>query len=127
MTGLESWLHQQIDENKVEPNSSLGEAIQYTIKHWEALTRFLHVAGAPLDNNLCERALKRAILHRKNALFYKTKHGAFVGDVYMSLIYTCTLSGANPVEYLTELERHAAELAENPRRWLPWSYKESLA
>jgi len=126
MKWLESWLHQQIDEKKVEPNSTLGEAIQYMNNHWEALTRFLHVAGAPLDNNICERALKRAILHRKNALFYKTQHGAFVGDVYMSLIYTCTLSGANPVDYLTELERHATQLAENPRRWLPWSYKESL-
>jgi hypothetical protein len=126
MKGLKGWLYQQIDEKKVEPNSNLGEAIQYMFGHWEALTRFLQVAGAPLDNNICERALKRAILHRKNALFYKTQHGAFVGDVYMSLIYTCTLSGANPVEYLTELERHAAELAENPRRWLPWSYKNSL-
>jgi len=127
MTKLETWLHQQIDEKKVEPNSSLGEAIGYMIDHWEPLTRFLKVAGAPLDNNVAERALKRAILHRKNAMFYKTQHGAFVGDIYMSLIYTCTLSGANPVDYLTELERHAAELAENPRRWLPWTYKESLA
>jgi hypothetical protein len=127
MTKLETWLHQQIDEKKVEPNSSLGEAIGYMIDHWEPLTRFLKVAGAPLDNNICERALKRAILHRKNAMFYKTQHGAFVGDIYMSLIYTCTLSGVNPVEYLTDLERHAAELAENPRRWLPWTYKESLA
>jgi len=127
MKGLEAWLHQQIDESKVEPNSSLGEAINYMLDHWESLTRFLKVAGAPLDNNVCERALKRAILHRKNAMFYKTQHGAFVGDIYMSLIYTCTLSAANPVEYLTELERHAAQLARDPGRWLPWTYKESLA
>ncbi|MGD0222395.1 MAG: transposase [Terriglobia bacterium] len=32
--------------------------------------------GAPLDNNICERALKKAILHRKNSLFYKTRNGA---------------------------------------------------
>jgi transposase len=127
MKDLEVWLHQQIDEKKVEPNSNLGEAIGYMIDHWEPLTRFLKVAGAPLDNNICERALKRAILHRKNAMFYKTQHGAFVGDIYMSLIYTCTLSDANPVEYLTELERHAAQLAKDPGRWLPWTYKESLA
>jgi hypothetical protein len=127
MKELEVWLHQQIDEKKVEPNSNLGEAIGYMIDHWEPLTRFLKVAGAPLDNNICERALKRAILHRKNAMFYKTQHGAFVGDIYMSLIYTCTLSDANPVEYLTELERHAAQLAKDPGKWLPWNYKESLA
>jgi hypothetical protein len=85
MKGLEAWLHQQMDEKKVEPNSSLREAIRYMLDHWEPLTRFLKVAGAPLDNNICEIALKRAILHRKNALFYKTQHGAFVGDIYMSL------------------------------------------
>lgn len=119
---LERWLHAQFDERKVEPNSSMGDALQYLIDHWEPLTRFLRVPGAPLDNNLVERALKRAILHSKNALFYKTQHGAFVGDVLMSLIYTCLLCGANPVDYLTALERHAAELPNNPSGWLPWNY-----
>ena len=79
--------------------------------------------GAPLDNNICERALKRAILHRKNALFYKSTNGARVGDVFMSLIYTCELSGANPFDYLTELERHADEVAASPPDWMPWSYR----
>jgi len=41
-------------------------------KTWEGLTRFLHVEGAPLDSNIVERALKRAIQHRRNSLFYKT-------------------------------------------------------
>ena len=68
-------------------------------------------AGAPLDNNICERALKRAVLHRKNALFYRTLHGSEVGDLFMSLIHTCELHGANPFDYLTELQRHARELA----------------
>ena len=44
----------------------------------------------------------------------------------MSLIYTCMLCGANPVDYLTELERHASELAENPDKWLPWNYRNTL-
>jgi transposase len=122
MEDLHAWLHKQFDEKKVEPNSSMGEAISYMISHWEPLTRFLRVPGAPLDNNIAERALKRAILHRKNSLFYKTQRGAFVGDLYMSLIYTCMLCGSNPVEYLTELERHASELVENPDQWLPWNY-----
>ena len=77
------------------------------LRHWEKLTLFLRQAGAPLDNNVCERALKKAILHRKNALFYKTQNGARVGDLFMSLIYTCQLNEANPFDYLTELQRHA--------------------
>ena len=70
---LKAWFKEQLADKKVEPNSGLGEAIRYMPKHWDKLTRFLRVPGAPLDNNLCERALKKAILHRKNSLFYKTK------------------------------------------------------
>ena len=114
MEELHVWLVRQFDERLVEPNSALGEAISYLLKHWEKLTLFLRVPGAPLDNNICERALKKAILHRKNSLFYKTRHGAHVGDVFMSLIHTCELCGANPFDYLTELERHADEAASNP-------------
>lgn len=82
--------------------------------------------GAPLDNNVCERALKRAILHGKNALFYRTCHGAHVGDVFMSLIHRCELCGTNPFDYPTELERHTGELSSTPQRWMPWNYRQAL-
>jgi transposase len=125
MGELHVWLTKQLDERLVEPNSSLGRAISYMLKYWERLTLFLRVPGAPLDNNICERALKRAILHRKNALFYKTCRGAHVGDVFMSLIHTCELRGTNPFDYLTELERHAEELSANPQNWMPWNYRQT--
>ncbi len=96
------------------------------MKHWERLTLFLREAGAPLDSNLVERALKKAILHRKNSLFYKTENGAEVGDLFMSLIHTCELNDANPFDYLTELQKHAAELAKNPTAWMPWNYRQTL-
>jgi transposase len=126
MRELHAWLARQFDERRVEPNSRLGEAISYLLKHWEKLTLFLRVPGAPLDNNVCERALKKAILHRKNSYFFKTQRGAHVGDIFMSLIYTCELSAANPFDYLTELERHSAEAASNPQGWMPWNYRELL-
>jgi hypothetical protein len=69
-----------------EPNSALGGAIRYVLRHWEKATLFLRQAGVLLDNNLCERALKKAILHRRNALFYMTQNGARVGDLFASLI-----------------------------------------
>jgi transposase len=127
MEQLRVWLRRQVEEKLVEPNSGLGAAIGYLRKHWEKLTLFLRVAGAPLDNNLCERALKKAILHRKNALFFKTCKGAAVGDLYLSLIHTCELNGANPFEYLTALQRHASEAAAAPGQWLPWNYRAQLA
>jgi len=126
MDGLEKWLEEQINDKKVEPNSGLGEAIQYMQKHWEKLTRFLVVAGAPLDNNLVEQALKRVILHRKNALFYKTQNGAAVGDRFMSMIHTAELAGVNPFDYLVGLLRHAKHVAEDPSQWMPWNYRETL-
>jgi hypothetical protein len=127
MDDLQAWLQRQIDEHLVEPNSGLGEAINYLLKRWDKFTLFLRQAGAPLDNNLCERALKKVILHRKNAMFYKTENGAHTGDIYMSLIYTCELCGANPFDYLTELQRHAQEVAANPACWMPWNYRQTLA
>ncbi len=125
MDDLRSWLDKQIDGHLVEPNSGLGKAITYMIKHWPELTRFLSVPGAPLDNNVCERSLKRSILHRKNSLFYKTEHGVFIGDMFMSLIQTCNLMKVNPFEYLTTLIENAAELKNNPALWMPWNYKTS--
>lgn len=126
MQHLHDWLTRQLSEKVAEPNSALGSAIGYMLRHWDKLTLFLRAAGAPLDNNVCERALKKAILHRKNALFYKTRNGARVGDLFMSLIYTCQLNRANPFDYLTELQRHADELAAGPERWLPWNYRDTL-
>jgi transposase len=127
MEKLREWLKRQSERKLVEPNSGLGTAINYLRKHWEKLTLFLRVAGAPLDNNICERALKKAILHRKNALFFKTRHGAAVGDLYLSLIHTCELNGDNPFEYLTMLQRHASEVAAAPGEWMPWNYRDRLA
>jgi hypothetical protein len=125
MTALEKWFAEQFAERKVEPNSGLGKAIAYMQKRWSRLTVFLHQAGAPLDSNLVERALKRAILHRKNSLFYKTENGARVGDLFMSLIHTCHLHGVNAFDYLTELQKHADDLAARPQEWMPWRYRDA--
>ena len=126
MERLKEWLQKQFDERRVEPNSSMGKAIAYMLNHWEPLTLFLRVPGAPLDNNLCEQMLKRAIQHRKNSLFFRTEHGAYIGDLFMSLIHTCTLNHVNPFHYLTTLQKHSSELFKNPKRWLPWNYLQAV-
>jgi hypothetical protein len=126
MEQLHDWLRRRLDEKLTEPNSALGGAISYMLRHWEKLTLFLRQAGAPLDNNVCERALKNAILHRKNALFYKTQNGVCVGDLFMSLIHTYQLNEANPFEYLTQLQRHADAVAASPELWMPWNYRAAL-
>ena len=126
MAKLDEWLDAQFREKKVEPNSGLGAAIKYMRKHWPKLTRFLEEPGAPLDNNICERALKKAILHRKNSLFYRTENGARVGDVFMSLIHSAELSEGNPFDYLVALLRNRERLSEEPGAWMPWNYRDAL-
>jgi hypothetical protein len=127
MKTLHDWMDAQLVERKTEPNSGLGKAIRYMLRHWIPLTLFLREPGAPIDNNIVERILKKAILHRKNSLFYKTLNGARVGDLFMSLIHTCELNRTNPFDYLTELQRHADELERNPSEWMPWNYRETVA
>jgi transposase len=127
MAALEQWMQAQFTQRIIEPNSTLGAAILYMQKRWSELTLFLRVAGAPLDNNLCERILKKAILHRRNALFYRTLNGAHVGDIFMSLIHTAELNHIAPFEYLVTLQRNPATVAAHPADWMPWNYQATLA
>ena len=125
MAKLKTWMEEQLRQKNFEPNSGLGKAIGYMLKHWEALTLFLRVPGAPLDNNLCERALKKAILHRKNSLFFRTQNGAEIGDLYFSLLHTAELAGANRLDYLTTLLENVEAVKKDPARWMPWNYTET--
>ena len=127
MEDLKAWIVSQLEDKKIEPNSVLGQAMSYMLKHFKGMTLFLHVPKAPLDNNLCEQVLKRAILHRKNSLFYKTETGAYIGDLFMSLIHTCSLCKANSFEYLKTLQENSSVIAKNPSEWMPWNYVKMLA
>jgi transposase len=123
MDGLKKWLDKQEENKTIEPNSSMGQAIRYMTKRWEQMTQFLRIPGAPLDNNICERALKKAILHRKNSLFYKTQRGAMVGDMFMGMIHTARENGVNPFDYLVALFENADLAVADPGAWLPWNYQ----
>ena len=126
MEALAQWMKAQFTERIIEPNSSLGAAILYMQNRWSELTLFLRTPGAPLDSNIVERALKKAILHRKSAMFYRTLNGARVGDVFMSLIYTAELNDVPAFEYLVALLKHADPVRANPAAWMPWNYQSAL-
>jgi hypothetical protein len=126
MSEIETWMRSQFEQKRVEPNSGLGKAFDYMLDRWKKFTLFLRVPGAPLTNNICERALKAAIRHRNNSLFYRSQRGAEVGDMYMSVIYTAESNGENALAYLTALLRHARAVAQRPLDWLPWNYRATL-
>ncbi len=126
MAQLLVYMTSLISEHLIEPNSELGKAIRYMQKHWKELTKFLSVAGAPIDNNLCERALKIPIRNRKAAMFYRTIYSAQIGGMITSLIYTCHLAKENPLHYLTALQVHREAVLKAPSRWLPWNYQQAM-
>ena len=127
MDDLHQYITEQMASKKIEPNESLGRAMRYMLKHWPELTQFLRVAGAPLDNNILERALKIPIRGRRTWLFYKTPYGAMIGGVMTSVIHTCVLAGVNPLRYLTVLQEHKDHVIKEPGRWLPWNYQDNLS
>jgi hypothetical protein len=126
LSRLKQRLEQQLNEGLVEPNGGLGKAMMYLLNHWQELTLFLRVAGAPLDNNVVEQALKIPIRLRKNSLNHLTCHGAHIAGILMSLIQTCRLSRVNAVDYLTVLQENKSAVFKDPSQWLPWNYQETL-
>ena len=126
MESLHIWLNNQLLHQLVEENSSFGKAVRYMLRHWNALTKFLHVAGAPLDNNLCEQAIKVAIRYRKSSLFYKTSKGAIIGDCMMSVIFTAVKNKVDIYDYLNILQRNTEDVKSDPEQWLPWNYKNTI-
>lgn len=127
MAALRDWIAAVFADRRVEPNSGLGGALSYMTKRWNALTLFLRVADAPLDNNVVERILKLAIRQRRASLFDYSQNGARVGDIFTALIVTTRLHGGDPFHYLEALLTHAKAVAAEPRDWLPWNYRLALA
>lgn len=126
MDNLLPYLQKQFKEKLIEPNSHLGKAITYMTKRWEKFTRFYTVPGAPIDNNMAERALKIPIRIRKSAMFYRTEHGAQISNILLSLIETARLNKINPVDYFIALQKNKSAVHKNPADWVPWMYQKTL-
>lgn len=123
MDDLKQYMDNLINIEKKEPNSALGKAIKYMHNHWLHLTRFLQIPGCPIDNNFIERCLRKAVILRKNSLFFKTTHGAEIFDVLASIISTCNLNNINSFDYLLTLMNNKTEVRLHPELWLPWNYQ----
>jgi len=116
----------QLASGEVEANSGLGQAIGYFTRHYEGLTAFCRLEGAPIDNNRMEQALKLIIRGRKNALFFKTPAGAAIADVITSVVATAHHAGINAFDYLVALQRHTDAVKRQPEHWLPWNYQATV-
>ncbi len=127
MKKLETWFNGILSEGEVEPNSVLAAECQYLSNHWEGLTQFLRIAGAPLDNNALEAILKYMITYRKNSQSFKTVYSADYGSRLISIIVTCMVNNIDAIDYLTQLQLHEHAVWQNPAAWAPWQYRQTLS
>ena len=84
-------------------------------------------AERPERTRIFTTGLIAAVEDHTIALFVTGHRHAGENLEFMSLIRTCRLCAANPLDYLNELQRHAKEALEHPTRWLPWNYEQALS
>lgn len=82
------------------PQSSIGKAVDYTLKLWRGLTVFLDYAPVPLDNNGMEREIRGPVTGRKNHHGSHSLKTAEVAAVWYSVIHSCKLNGVDAKEYV---------------------------
>jgi transposase len=122
MDKLHAWLLER--DGLHPPKSLMGTAVRYALNNWTELTRFLHDARIPPDNNRSEAALRVAALGRKNFLFVGNEQaGQNIAGVY-ALVATCEANGVNPIEYLREVLLRVSKPGVAlddllPHRWAP--------
>ena len=109
-------------EKLIEPNSSLGKAMNYWIRHKRKLMRFVQVEGVDIDNSKSERALKTIILQRKNSLFFKSLSSAEVLSGISSIVKTCAVNKINAFGYLNWVQENWQAVQKSPENFLPWHY-----
>jgi transposase len=123
MLKLKGWCEEQLSESgAVEPNSNLGKAMAYVVRHFDGLSAFCRILNAPVDNNEIERLIKLIVRSRKNSLFFKTQNGADVSDVITSMLATSAECNANAFDYLQCLQRNQLAVRAAPEKWMPWNY-----
>lgn len=102
----------------VLPKSPLGDAIGYTLRQWDALTRYLDDGQVEIDNNRVERQMRTIAVGRKNWMFAGSPEGGQRAATIYSLVCTCGLLGIEPWAYLKDVLQRIAE-GEDPARLTP--------
>ncbi len=118
---LERWLREQ--RARVSKNGDIGKAIDYSLKRWDALTRFLDDGRLCLSNNAAERELRAVAVGRRNWTFAGSDEGGRRAAAIYTLIATAKLNGIDPQAWLADV---LARLPDHPMRrldeLLPWQW-----
>lgn len=121
MEELKKWLDEMYPTTL--PQSPLGKAMNYCIKLWPGLTRFLDDGRLEIDNNLTEQEIKPFVIARKNFLFAASVDGANALCMHMSLIRTAKLHDHDPYHYYVKLLKSIphCKTVEDYEKLLPWN------
>jgi transposase len=90
----------EVVRRRVLPKSLLGQAIDYALARWEALTRYVDAGRLEIDNNSCENAIRPTAVGKKNFLFVGHPAAGQRSAVIYSVLGSCRRHGINPAEYL---------------------------
>ena len=122
LNDLKRWLDDV--RTTVLGNTGLRKAIDYTLRRWPALTRYLDDGRYPIDNNAVENAIRPIALGRKNWLFTGSETAGKRAAAIMSLIATAKANGLNPHAWLTDvLTRLPTTLDRDIDSLLPMNWK----
>ena len=126
MDEMFEWMRRELDEKNVEPNCQLGGIFEYFLARRKKLMAFTEYPGMPITSNAVEQIIKLVALHRKNAMFFMTAHGAWICDVILSVGATAGLSDVNLYDYFVTILRYRDEVKKNPAAFLPWEYQKTV-
>jgi hypothetical protein len=102
---FERWRAAELTDPAVAEGTPIRRAFNYTLNHWDALTRFLHDGRIPIHNNRSELELRRLVIGRANWLFVGSDDTAPWTCTFVSLIASCALHGLDPETYLRDIFR----------------------
>jgi transposase len=128
---LHQWLTQQ--RQKVPDGSATAKAIDYSLKRWKALVRFIDDGELPIDNNWVENQIRPIAIGRNNWLFAGSLRAGKRAAAVMSLVHSARLNEHEPYAYLRDvLERLPTQPASRigellPHRWQPEHGNQRLA
>jgi transposase len=123
---LHAWLRQQ--RAKLSAKNDLAKVIDYSLKRWAALTRFLDDGRLCLSNNAAERALRAIAVGRNNWTFCGSDTGGERAAAIYTLIETAKLNDVDPRAWLADV---LARLQDHPAKrvaeLLPWNWRAALS
>jgi transposase len=122
---LENWLREQ--RARVSRNSETGKAIDYSLKRWAALTRFLDDGRLCMSNNAAEREMRAVAVGRRNWTFAGSDEGGRRAAAIYTLIATAKLNDIDPQAWLADV---LARLPDHPAKriheFLPWNWRPKI-